>query len=301
MIEPSSGDGPNLGANDSALPYRLGPDINRDFRPSLQFASVIFLGSSALARGPWDEPLLWLGFPPRSLEPPWLQKRASRFFEEGGYVVFFSEPGTDARLLLRAPSARFRPSQADALHLDLWWKGQNILRDGGSYSYAQGGEIAETLAGVPGHNTVQFDDHDQMPRLGRFLYGAWVQVAGSPAITKSADAQSWAGSYTDGWGARHKRTVTLRANTLSVLDQVQGFKQRAVLRWRLAPGDWSLDETGCVSSMARIWIGSSTPIRRMSLESGWESRHYLEKTAVPVLEVEIGESPAALTTTVTLS
>jgi hypothetical protein len=140
-----------------------------------------------------------------------------------------------------------------------------------------------------------------MPRLGRFLYGDWVRVVGLPAITTSANGQSWAGSYTDVWGAQHKRTVSLRADALSVLDQVQGFKRNAVLRWRLAPGNWSQNESGCASAMGQIKVESSVPIRRMSLESGWESRHYLEKSAVPVLEVEIDQSPAVLTTTVTLS
>ena len=138
-----------------------------------------------------------------------------------------------------------------------------------------------------------------MPRLDRFLYGDWVRVIAEPAITTTTEAQSWAGSYTDIWGAQHKRTVTLRAETLSVLDEARGFKRKAVLRWRLAPGNWSQNETGCISSMGRIRVESSVPIRRMSLESGWESRHYLEKSAVPVLEVEIDQSPAVLTTTVT--
>jgi hypothetical protein len=38
----------------------------------------------------------------------------------------------------------------------------------------------------------------------------------------------------------------------------------------------------------------------MTLESGWESRHYLEKIVVPVLEVEVDSSPAMLTTIVRL-
>ncbi len=140
-----------------------------------------------------------------------------------------------------------------------------------------------------------------MPQLGRFLYGGWVRVVGSPAITTTTDGQSWAGRYTDVWGAQHKRTVTLKACAVLVRDEVQGFKQRAVLRWRLAPGNWIQNKTGCASVMGRIRVDSSAPIQRMSLESGWESRHYLEKSAVPVLEVEIDQSPAILTTTVTLS
>jgi hypothetical protein len=299
MIDPTSGDGPNLGANDGARLYRLDTSAYRDFRPCLQLASPLFTRGAALDSGPWDESAAWLGVPVEGPARPWLDDLSSAVFPDGGYVVMRNRTG--ARLLLRAPTARFRPAHADALHLDLWWKGKNVLRDGGTYSYADGEAVAKTVCSVVGHNIEQFDGHDQMPRLGRFLYGAWVRVVGVPAITTSADGQTWAGSYTDVWRAQHKRTVTLGADALTVLDQVQGFKREAVLRWRLAPGNWSLNETGCTSTIARIRVESSVPIRRMSLESGWESRHYLEKSAVPVLEVEVAKSPAVLTTTITLS
>jgi hypothetical protein len=223
----------------------------------------------------------------------------STVFTDGGYAVIRNSTG--AFVFLHAPTARFRPVHADALHLDLWWEGKNILRDSGSYSYADGGTVAKVLSSVVGHNIQQFDDHDQMFRLGRFLYGGWVRVVGAPKISTNADGQYWTGSYTDVWGAQHRRTVTLKGRELSVLDCVQGFKRKAVLRWRLAPGNWSLNETGCASDVCRIRVESNVSIRRMSLECGWESRHYLEKATVPVLEVEINQSPAALTTTITLS
>jgi len=297
MIDPTSGDGPNLGANDGAHPYRLDASTYRDFRPCLQLASLMFLNRAALKSGPWDESASWLGVPAEGPARSWLDDLSSAVFPDGGYVVMRNRTG--AQVLLRAPTARFRPAHADALHLDLWWKGRNLLRDGGTYAYADGGVVAKALASAVGHNTQQFDDHDQMPRLGRFLYGAWVRVVGVPAIATGADGQSWAGSYTDVWGAQHERSVTLRADALSVLDEVQGFERKAVLRWRLAPGNWSQNETGCTSAMAQIRVESSVPICRMSLEIGWESRHYLEKSAVPVLEVEVAQSPAVLTTTLT--
>ena len=299
MIDPASGDGPNMGANDGAHPYHLDASSYRDFRPCLQLASLLFIGSAALKSGPWDESAAWLGVSTEALVRPWLNDLSSTVFPDGGYAVMRNSTGV--RVLLRAPTARFRPTHADALHLDLWWKGKNVLRDSGTYTYGDHDAVAGTLSSVVGHNIGQFDDHDQMPRLGRFLYGSWVRVLGVPAITTSANEQSWAGSYTDVWGAQHKRTVTLKADALSVLDQVQGFKRKAVLRWRLAPGKWSQNATGCASTMVRISVESSVPIRRMSLGSGWESRHYLEKSPLPVLEVEIGQSPASLTTIVTLS
>ena len=201
-----------------------------------------------------------------------------------------------ARALLRAPTARFRPPHADALHLDFWQKGKNLLRDGGSYSYADG-TLAKALFSTLGHNTLEFDGRDQMPRLGRFLYGGWVQVFGARVVKATANEQSWSGSYTDVWNAQHKRTVRLKADELSVKDEVRGFKRKAVLRWHLAPGNWTKDDSGCASALGRICVESSAPVRRLSLSSGWESRHYLEKSAVPVLEVEIDQSPAVLTTT----
>ena len=65
---------------------------------------------------------------------------------------------------------RFRPSQADAMHVDLWVKDQNLLSDAGTYSYNTDARWLKYFPGTQSHNTVQFDDRDQMPRLGRFLF-----------------------------------------------------------------------------------------------------------------------------------
>lgn len=294
MIDPQSGDGPNLGPNDGSHPYHLDSSAYRDFRPCLQLASLLFISKPALEPGPWDESASWLDIAGDVIAKPWLKDVGSAVFADGGYVVMRNSGGACA--LLRAPTARFRPGHADALNLDFWWKGKNLLRDGGTYSYSDGA-LAKALFSTVGHNVQEFDDHDQMPRLGRFLYGGWIRVCGAPTITTTTDGQSWSGSYTDVWRAQHKRTVRLKTDQLSVRDEVQGFKRKAVLRWRLAPGNWTKDETGCASTMGRIRVESSAPVQRMSLESGWESRHYLEKSTVPVLEVEIDQSPAVVTTT----
>ena len=37
-------------------------------------------------------------------------------------------------------------------------------------------------------------------------------------------------------------------------------------------------------------VSANVPITRCELVEGWESRHYLEKTPVPVLEVEIQQA-----------
>src|SRR3546814_21172555 len=84
--------------------------------------------------------------------------------------------------MLRYPLFRFRPSQADARHLDLWLGGRNLLRDAGSFSYAE--EDGVWFGGTSAHNSVEFDGRDQMPRLGRFLFGAWLKADGVEAVSE---------------------------------------------------------------------------------------------------------------------
>jgi len=78
-----------------------------------------------------------------------------------------------------------------------------------------------------------------------------------------------------------------------VEDEVSGFKEKAVLRWRLAPDEWQLEIMPDGPRVTRngqhpvtLKVTSSIAIVRAEMVEGWESRHYLEKTPVPVLEVE---------------
>lgn len=297
MVDETTGDGPNLGANDGANPFRLSQRPYRDFRPSLQLASNIFTSPGVKASSVGGDLCKWLELPCENSRRRGAAPGVSAF-RDGGYVVISNIAG--AKLILRTPTARFRPPHADALHIDLWWKGNNVLRDGGTYAYANGGEVSGELASVVGHNTVQFDDRDQMPKLGRFLYGDWIRVEGAPESSKGEDTQSWSGSYTDGWGTRHTRQVTLQSNSLRVVDSVQGFRHSAKLRWRLMPGDWSHEAGTCISSVARIRIETNGSNLHTQLASGWESRHYMEKSKVPVFEAEVRHSPAQLITIISL-
>ena len=182
MVDPLSGDGPNLGSNDGAFCYGLHGQPYRDFRPTLQLASVLFQGHSALPSGPWDEPLHWLGLVGMAcrLKPSshiscadhplrrwWLRRAASSI---GSWALF------------RLPTYRFRPAHADPLHFDLWHQGINLLRDGGSYAYNASPEDLAVFPGIASHNTVQFDGAEPMPRLGRFLWGDWLQLEAPASV-----------------------------------------------------------------------------------------------------------------------
>ena len=63
LLDPLSGQVPNLGPNDGALIFPLAGSPFADYRPALQTAARAFFSEPALPPGPWDETSLWLGLP----------------------------------------------------------------------------------------------------------------------------------------------------------------------------------------------------------------------------------------------
>lgn len=277
-----NGDAPNLGASDGARLLQLTDTGYRDFRPSVQLATALFCGMRAYeVDGLWNQPLHWLGvgLPEKTYQPDWL-----KMDDDGGFGVLRRG---DLLAVLRYPVFRFRPSQADALHLDLWLGGRNLLRDGGSYSYNTDPQWPKYFGGTASHNTVQFDDRDQMPRLSRFLFGDWLRTIEHESLREADGALTYCAAYRDRKGAYHRRRLAMSDEALRVEDRIDGFSRRAVLRWRLEPGDWQLDGD-CVRSGAHVLrVRTDVPMIRFQLTTGWESRNYLEKTELPVLEIEV--------------
>lgn len=292
LIEPQTGDAPNLGANDGARLLPLVDTDYRDYRPTVQLASALFKNSRAYPPSPdapYEVHLRWLGVTPsQHVLPP--ARSVQR--DQGGYAVLRRG---EWFLLFRYPRFRFRPSHCDALHVDLWHGALNLLRDGGSYSYGADPAMHAYFTGTASHNTIQFDDRDQMPSLGRFLRGAWLTAHSVESVTELEDALTVAAGYTDYCGATHVRRIILDTNGVTVQDQVRGFRRKAVMRWRLVPGEWILEGNVIYNGRYSLQVASNVPIMRFELTEGLESRYYLQMTPLPVLEVEI-HSPGTLTT-----
>jgi hypothetical protein len=295
MTDETTGMAPNIGANDGANLVPLARSEHNDMRPTVQVAYALFAGSRAYeGEGPWNATAQWLKVAlPQQTAPG----AGSTLFDEGGYALLCAGA---ARAYVRFPRFRFRPSHADALHVDLWVAGENVLRDGGSYSYAAGREELDYFAGTESHNTVQFDDRDQMIRLGRFLFGDWLGTEARSSIESRSGCESFSAAYRDRFGARHARHVSLEPRSLRVIDEISEFRAKAVLRWRLVPGDWHLRDNGARNASYALIVRSSVPIKRIQLTSGWESRFYLKRDALPVLEVEV-DRPATLESTLSWS
>lgn len=285
MVAPTSGDAPNLGANDGANLLPLTDAPYRDHRPSVQIACALFCRGRAYPAGPWDDALTWLGIYARE---PLAPLPAAQVFDDGGYAVLRQGK---AMSLLRYPRFRFRPSQADALHLDFWLDGENLLRDAGTFSYNTDPTLIDYFNGVEAHNTVQFDFAPQMPRLSRFLLSDWL-VTKTRGLVKRGNTPAFYADYRSQRGWRHMREVHLDKH-LHVTDRVEGFHREAKLRWRLRPGDWRIEGNCATDGYHTLAITADVPIDAITIATGFESRYYFEKSSLPVLEVTV-KRPATI-------
>ena len=289
MISPETGDGPNLGANDGSLLLPLTDCPYRDFRPSVQLAAALFQYREAYPSSLFLEVhLSWLGVCYERSEP---EVYRDCNFDSGGYKILRSP---DAKVVFRYPNFKFRPSQADAMHIDFWVNGENVFGDAGSYSYNSIPDVSAYFSGTASHNTVEFDDRDQMPRLGRFLFGSWLKSRHISPVSYRNGIKSCFASYIDNEGAEHGRGIDLIGSNLTVTDTVKGFKNKAIIRWRLQDSEWVRRdiENGVELSNETftLSVSSSTPIVRVDIVQGWKSLYYMKKDPIPVLEVEISGS-----------
>jgi hypothetical protein len=157
---------PNYGANDGALFFKMNNGHYRDYRGQLQALAAVL----GVDLGFDQEDSLWYGISPKA--DKWVPANGAYSFYTGGYYII-REP--DTLTFIRSGSYKDRPSQADNLHMDVWYKGENILLDGGSYKYNTDDETMRYFSGTRSHNTVMLDNKDQMLKGGHFIWFYWSQ------------------------------------------------------------------------------------------------------------------------------
>jgi len=301
MVDPKTGNAPNLGGNDGARVYALSASSYTDYRPEIQLASCLIMEKRLYPIGHWDEPLQWLQFVPDRF-PNISIHRKSQFFPDGGYVTFAGKLNNSVSTwgLVRCPTDHFRPHHADAFHFDLWVNGRNVLRDSGSYSYDISDSIRTYYISSSAHNTASFDRHDQMPVLSRFLYGQWIKAKTvQPLATNEAGELSWCGAYTDYRGCKHQRHVLLTSNKWRIVDKLSHFYQEAVVRWRLIHDHWTQKKNCLTGKLVKLTI--STDVKaEIRLTQGLESLYYMDQTDIPVLKISVSQSPATVVTEIDL-
>jgi len=200
LLDSESGRTPNLGANDGAYIFPLTILPFADYRPVLHAAARAFLDYD-LPPGPWDEMALWFGTsaggPRRVALPRYLGDQLH---------------GKHSWAYLRTAQFSSRPSHADQLQFDLWWRGLNVAQDAGTYLYNAPAPWDNSLTTTLVHNTMAVNGRDQMTPAGRFLYLDWVNAYRKSLISEdSAMLQQVRGRYR-GRGYRHMRIASVFDN-----------------------------------------------------------------------------------------
>ena len=290
MVSPLNGDGPNVGANDGARLLQLANCPYRDYRPSVQLAMALFAKKSAYPPGPWDDALKWL----RVEAPQGVELFQENYIAgDGGFAILRHDK--ICMVMMRFPNFKFRPSQSDALHIDLWVGGESVLPDAGSYSYNTEKHWFEYFGGSSSHNTIQFDDRDQMPRISRFLMTDWLRTNFMEPLTTDELTNYFGAGYTDWQKATHRRQIRLNRASLKVIDTIEGSFKKATMRWRFRDSDFELQRiSGNVvsvifkkSKLKQISVSSTVQIVDARISPGWESKHYFERTSLNVLEITV--------------
>jgi hypothetical protein len=264
VTHPETGATPRLGHQDGSAFADLSLGGPEDARGSAERATRLFLGASAGVAS--DPGCAWLGLLPAPALPEdraWVAS-GTRGWRQGR-----------AQALLRTGPLRFRPGQADLLHLDLWNGPVNLLRDAGTGAYNPPpgqGWWADHFPAAAAHNLILFDEVEPMPRAGRFLLARWVATEALPDGAATRDSR----------GNRHARRIRPGPAEWAVEDSVSGPFSRLALRWHLAPGFWRLTGDGVEGSAARLALAGDAPLT-LTLEQRWESPAYGVVRPIPCL------------------
>lgn len=218
LTDQESGRAPNYGSNDGSRLFSLDGCGFADQRSALGPALWLAEGRRALPPGPWDEALLWLcGEEPLAAAihelPP-----TDLATDDGGYYTL--QAGS-SWAFTRCASYRDRPAQADLLHVDLWWRGSNVLGDPGTYSYDGPPPWNNGLAGTAVHNAPSVDGLDQMERGPRFLWLGWPHGRLRRRASSPEGRQRLLEGEHDGFqgrlGVLHRRTLLAAGASLWVI------------------------------------------------------------------------------------
>jgi hypothetical protein len=299
FVDENSGDVPNFGTNDGSRSFLLTASEYRDYRPTVQLGARLFQQSSKFSSSDCNDSLAWMKLKTKSDQEK-SQKRESSLFMDSGFVALIPKNSDSSWAAMRFPQYKFRPSHSDQLHFDLWHLGQNILCDSGTYSYNTDPILENYFVGSKGHNTIQFDGNESMPKIGRFLVGEWLQASKIADINGWNKKNVWSASYKDYRNIVHSRSIFYKNDTWTIIDKFQGHSEKAILRWHLGLLDWKKDGDGVRTSNIKIEISSDGEFRRLDLLKGKRSLFYSVVEDSPMLEVEVDISVTCITTKVHL-
>jgi len=259
---------PNYGANDGALFFKLSNADYRDYRPQLQALAAV-IGTEAMFTQ-HNEDSLWYGVY-ENARKTYKPALGMHTFAQGGYYIIREQ---DTLTFIKCGGYKDRPSQADNLHLDIWYKGDNILVDAGSYKYNTDDNTLKYFMGTASHNTVMVNGQDQMMKGGRFIWYYWSTLV-KASLTEDNEKYTFKGTI----GAfahvqkdiNHTRIIIKSKNSphWQILDEVTPLPAQAKIEqlWHSLP-----------SNKGQLTITPTTTVKQSTKEGQYSSK-YGTKTA----------------------
>lgn len=287
-----TGDAPNIGANDGARLFNFFYFDYRDFRPTVQWANLLFFNKLVYEIN-FNQSILYnlLGLnTDLKIKSTPIQKSLIMGDNDG----FFIYKNDKILVVLRRPIFKFRPSHSDVLHLDLWINNVNYLRDGGSYSYNTNNDKIEYYTGTKSHNTIAFDEKSQMKRISRFLFGSWLSEQSFDFKTRENEIFIKSG-YKDNNGIIHYRSLLIKDYNIQITDFIDGFKKSANLIYRLPEEKWILKTNNSNNCNLEIDVNSKIISGALKLNSEFESRYYLNESNISVLSIKLEKKQSFIT------
>lgn len=289
-----AGDFPNLGPNDGAMLYNFGGSSYRDLRPLLNGLSMILEGKIS-----YDDPVSMVDMIihqlVRDLDSPMKLPKKSMditprdIFPMSGQVILQDQV---FKVFFRCADLTGRfPSSSDQLHVDIWYKGKNVLTDTGSWEYYNSlhPEHFTLLLTTMAHNTVRVAGKDQMEKGPRFTF---LSRANGKLSYTAEDISGITGEH-DGFRHRilpetvHSRKVTLHDGTIIIEDTITEASGDVELFWHLAEEaiDWSGDRQLVLKDSGLRMDFSSENAFSLHREVFPRSLYYASATYAPMARV----------------
>lgn len=275
--EPSNGWLPNYGANDGALFFPLSDNDYRDYRPQLDALHGLLTGQSLY--NVYFEDAQWVGHricPNRKCFSTLEKQFGIVRFESSGYYLIREK---DTLTFIRCGLFKTKGSN-DQLHLDVWYKGNNVLMDGGSYKYNTDENTVRYFAGTESHNTIMIGVYDMMQKGSRFM---WFYP---PSVLSAT--------------IREEDSVFVFEGMICGFKQIGGrgiVIHRKIEKIKASP-EWVVTDTIEGASLGitkrQLWHTEPNHNGNVSIESdgerlekeGWTSDYYGEKRAISQIEFD---------------
>jgi hypothetical protein len=298
LTDPTTGEVPQYGHNDGAWILPLDECGFWDFRPVVQSVWRLVHGVGVYPPGPWDEDSLWL-FGTAKDAPSDPEPQVSSRFDVGGYYTLRQD---ESWLMTRCHSYVDRVGHDDPLHIDLWYRGVNVLRDNGTFRYYQPGrpDLESYFSSIAAHSSIELDDKEPMQKFSRFQRFPFTK-ARVTSFSEDALTCVFEGYRGSPWKSGWKRsTIALGNGAWLIADELKGKGEHtATIRWQLADLDCEFDEATNTATLSvegqpySVHVSSeadaqSTGVYRGVDEPGrilgWASTIYGKKHPIPVLE-----------------